>query len=399
MNENYLHFLWKTKRLPFHKLKTSDNLEIGIKHVGFHNTNESGPDFINGKIILDGLEWCGNIELHVKSSDWYLHKHQYDLAYNNVILHVVYEHDRDIHINNTIIPTIELKEHIDWNHFECFQKFSMNNSEINCSKSLPNVNRIYIESMIERSIVDRLNRKIFFLNQDVIVKEPSEVLYFLLARAFGTKVNQLPFEELTYRLPLSLVKKLKSKEQVGLIILTSGISPTDNEYCPKKKLKQSNRVSSQSWKRKGLRPQSFPEVRVMQFAVLVSQFDFNMLHFMKSSTDLRSFILSLFDRVSKEMDTKMHLSKQLVDLIIINCIVPFLWWYGDSISDSEMKEKAFEILQITSAEKNTIIKTWNSYNIKAKSAYESQALIELYNEHCSKNKCLSCEIGVQILKA
>lgn len=399
MNENYLHFLWKTKRLPFHALKTSDNIEIGIKHVGFHNTNESGPDFINGKIILDGLEWCGNIELHVKSSDWYLHKHQNDLAYNNVILHVVYEHDCDIEINNSVIPTIELKEYIDWNHFECFQKFSMNNSEINCAKSLPSVNQIYIESMIERSIVDRLNRKIFFLNRDLLVKEPSEVLYFLLARAFGTKVNQLPFEELTYRLPLSLVKKLKRKEQVSLIILTSGISPMKSENYSKSKSKEYNCVSGQSWKRKGLRPQSFPEVRVMQFALLVSQFDFNMLHFMKSSIDLRSFIESLFHTVSRLAESKWHFSKQLVDLIIINCIVPFLWWYGDSISDSEMKEKAIEILQITSAEKNAIIKTWNSYSIKAKSAYESQALIELYNEHCSKNKCLSCEIGVQILKA
>ena len=84
MNENYLHFIWKTKRLPFHLIKTTAQKDILIKHVGYHNTNESGPDFMNGKILYEGLEWCGNIELHVKSSDWYVHKHQKDLAYNNV---------------------------------------------------------------------------------------------------------------------------------------------------------------------------------------------------------------------------------------------------------------------------------------------------------------------------
>ena len=391
MNENYLHFLWKTKRLPFHIIKTCCNQEIIIKHVGFHNTHESGPDFLNGKIMIDGLEWCGNIELHVKSSDWYLHKHQYDLAYNNVILHVVYENDRDVIINGSKVPTIELKPFIDWNHFDCFQRFGAGHDKINCAKSLPMVNRIYIESMIERAIVDRLNRKVFFLYHNELASEPQQVLYLLLARAFGGKVNQLPFEEMTNRLPISLLKRMSYREQYDVLIATSNVFDRNDSSI------KENRVAREAWKRKGLRPPSFPEIRVKQFSELVRYFDFNLIHFMKSTTDLNDIFDALFNEVSKKLTKEFHFSCSFVDLIKINCLVPFLWWYGEYLSDSSLKEKSLELLQLISAEKNTIVTEWTKLGISPKTAYESQALIELFNEHCSKNKCLSCEIGVKVL--
>lgn len=398
MNENYLHFLWKSKRLPFHLLKTTNNQTIEIRHVGFHNSNESGPDFSNGRIILDGLEWCGNIELHIKSSDWYVHKHQNDLAYNNVILHVVYEHDCEVHIQGASIPTIELKSHIDWPHFDSFNKFITNKGEINCSKSLSSINSIYIESMIERALIDRLNRKSYYFNSEIEVVDPKEYLYFLTAKAFGAKVNTLPFEELAIRLPLAKIKKRNTKDQMRLILEVSGVDEFQALSIASNNSIASNKVEHFAWKRKGLRPPSFPEIKVKQFALLVSEFDFEMIHFLKNANDLYKFISELFNSISLANDKKYKFSTNTIDLFVINCIVPFLWWLGETKFNNGIKEKALDLLKLIKSEKNYIIDEWRRYGLLSNSAYTSQALIELYNEHCTYNKCLSCEIGVNVLK-
>lgn len=126
MNEHYLHFLWKNKRLPLHRLRTIDGEKIEILHVGFYNP-DSGPDFFNGQIRINEVKHSGNIEMHVKASDWNQHGHQHDPAYSNVILHVVYEHDQLIFIEGIPIPTVELKAFIDWKHYDWFNQYYQKN--------------------------------------------------------------------------------------------------------------------------------------------------------------------------------------------------------------------------------------------------------------------------------
>lgn len=401
MNENYLQFLWKVKRLPFHQIKTTSNQIVEILHVGTHNLNESGPDFLNGKIRINGIEWCGNIEVHIKSSDWYKHNHQLDPAYSNVILHVVYEHDTEIMMSGEQLPTIELKNHIDQEHFERWNNFASWSNEINCRKSLPEIEAIYLESMMQRAITDRLKRKVFFIQQDHGHLEEGEMLYYLVARAFGAKVNQLPFEELAARLPLKILQMFKPKDKQRLIEYTSGLVSSTADLQQSKVWVQANRhykignVSSQSWKRKGMHAASRPEKRIAQFILFVQKFDFN-VQFLYQSTDE---IIQTFHKLIGISDQRNELkfSKGLIDTLIINCIVPFLWWMSEKDENDSFQEKALELLNVLPAENNSITRKWMQLGIKLKSAYESQALIEIYNEHCSKNKCLSCEIGVKVL--
>ena len=120
MNEKYLHFLWKMKRLPFPKLSLFDKKEFTILDFGTHNEFESGPDFQDASILYDDLKLFGSIELHINASDWYKHKHHLDKAYNNVILHVVFNNDKEVVQNGRIIPTIELKTHVDPKHYAKF---------------------------------------------------------------------------------------------------------------------------------------------------------------------------------------------------------------------------------------------------------------------------------------
>ena len=98
MQEDFLHYIWKHKAFDTSELKTSKNKVVDILQLGQHNRN-AGPDFFNAQLIIDGQLWAGNVEIHIKASDWYVHHHETDKAYDNVILHVVWEDDSEIFRN------------------------------------------------------------------------------------------------------------------------------------------------------------------------------------------------------------------------------------------------------------------------------------------------------------
>src|SRR5699024_5350100 len=110
MKEDFLHFVWKYKKFDFFNARSSAGEVIQIFQTGQHNQTQAGPDFFNARIKIDDQLWAGNVEIHLKSSDWYAHHHETDAAYDNVILHVVWIHDVEIYRrDNSEIPTLELK--------------------------------------------------------------------------------------------------------------------------------------------------------------------------------------------------------------------------------------------------------------------------------------------------
>ena len=400
MTENYLHFIWKIKRLPFHRMRTTAGTSVLILDVGIHNPSESGPDFFNGRIVLDGIEWCGNIEMHVKSSDWYKHGHHNDKAYDTVVLHVVFEHDAVVYVDGKELPTIELKEFIDANHYGKWQVFAQSVSQINCNFALREMDRVYLESMMSRSLIDRLNRKMFVLDRDLTQRDPAEVLYFLLAGAFGAKVNSVPFEELTHRLPLAVLRRFRAAHQRELIYAVSGLMTAEGHTLKKaRKLMSIEPMDQHVWKRKGLRPQGKPEVRLLQFADLVTRFDFEVSIAYLAPSELYTYLWAVVEGCNAGMETPFQLSKPFFELLVVNCVVPFLWWLGNKRNDSGIQQRAIDLLLLIAPEKNFILKKWEECGIKPKNGYESQALIELYNEHCTKHRCLNCAVGVKIVNS
>lgn len=401
MNEDYLQFIWKMKRLPFHLMTTTHQQEIAIHSTGIHNLTESGPDFYNGSIRFNGINWFGNIEIHVKSSDWYKHNHHKDEAYSNVILHVVYENDCDVMIHNEKIPTIELKNFIDWKHYENWKHFLNKQHQINCSSQISKVDVIYLESMMEKVMLDRMSRKTNFISSNLNVVEPNQLLYLLIARAFGTKVNQLPFEELVTRLPIHLLKRYSKEKQISLIHWTSGLTShpsfgvLPNQWVQLNNHYKIGSVASHSWKSKGLRPASKPENRIAQFSAFIAQLDIALLMEYLPSEKVVEYIFSTVESINNNL--KHKLSPAFTELIIINSIVPFLWWYGNHQQNSSYQELAFELLTTLKPEKNKMIDQWKKSGVSPKNAFESQALMELYNEFCLNNKCLSCTIGIRVL--
>lgn len=412
MKEDYLHQIWNKKRLPFHRMKLTDGKSIIVKSTGSYNL-DSGPDFFNGEVLIDEISWVGNIEIHVKSSDWYLHKHQFDAAYENVILHVVYEYDKDVFINGRIVPTLELKNFIQDEHYQYHLINTTATSEFVCSKSILNLDPIYLELMKEKAIFQRLDRKIepFITNLNSEINY-SQILYEMLGQSFGMKLNALPFQELTKRIPLRILKRESIEYTNSLIFGVSGFinNLEFDDLSGWKFLKEKhllNSMPSFEWKRKGVRPVGFPLQRLTQFVEVVKRFDFNLIFLNLEVSKMISFFYDILD-ISDISDisvinehaknSKLKMSNSIKDLIIINCFVPFLWWFGKIKSEELFFEKALDVLSLISPEKNRITKKWNQLGVETKKAYDSQALLEIYNEFCFKKKCLSCTIGNKILK-
>lgn len=363
MNEHYLHFIWNKKRLPFHQIKTTQQEPIEILDVGKYNTLESGPDFSMAKVRIDGLVWVGSVEFHVKSSDWYKHKHDRDTAYNNVILHVVYLHDSDVTINERTIPVVELKNHIDEEHYLNYKRINLENKKyFSCESLFNHKYHIEIEKMKISAIQNRLLSRTLesFLSH---LNSESSILLKLAANAFGTAVNGQPFEHFINSYTLNEIKNIDEKKKNEIL----------TEFY---------------WKQKGLF--SNPEKRLNQFIEFVKTFDFE-FHFWELPA---SMIFLYFEQLFKK--AKIN-SKFLLNNFLINCIVRFLFWKGKKSEKSELKKKAIRLLALIPKEANNITRKWEEIGVQSKNAYDSQALLEIYKQFCIKKECLNCNVGKKIL--
>lgn len=420
MNENYLHFLWKNKLLPLRDLNTIDGKKVEILHVGIHNL-DSGPDFFNGKILLDQLTHSGNIEMHVKSSDWNLHGHQLDPAYSNVILHVVYEHDQLIFIEGVPIPTVELKKMIDWNHYQWFNNYYKGSTSILCQSFLKELPKLLILDQIERSFFQRMNRKMMELENYYQAGKRSfkEVLFHAISKAFGMKVNQLPFQELAIGIPFNPFIQANQKQKMAIAFGVGGFLEENKTIAYYEELKkewdyQRHKLHLQprnrhSWKFKGCRPGGFPTQRLAQFATFAHEMNWdsdiwslpaNQLLRMIQATLMKpphTYWLTHFD-FGKEKSTASNLSVGSANSILINSVVPFLWWLAHRLNTDSYRTKAIELLEMLPPEKNEKINAWKNAGVIPVNALESQGLIELSNEFCLKKACLKCVIGNRVLK-
>ncbi len=406
MQENYLHFLWKNKRLPFHKLKTTDNNDLLILDVGTYNPN-SGPDFFNGKIQIEGVKFNGNIEMHINASDWNAHGHQYDKAYNNVILHVVYKFDELIYIEGAPLPTVEIESMIDWEHYEKFIAFNKTSFQLPCSSMLQTVPETVFWSQINESLSLRLERKI----QDItsFSDNPLHAFFLCFAKAFGMHVNSAPFEELSNRLPIDRVLKSNIVAKVAMLLGVSGLlqhkqcqsidSQIFQEWEYQKSRLNLSPCKLESWKFKGNRPQGFPTIRIIQFANFLEQINFHEVNWsLPASKLLLGFQQALL--VQPIYDAGMYvssISKETANTILTNAMPNYLSWLAQKTQIQMYKNTAVELLELLPPEKNSIIDFWKKHSVIPRNAANTQGLLEQLTAFCNQKKCLSCKIGCAIM--
>lgn len=416
MIEEFLHYIWKY-RLAYYP--EYDHIEVF--HPGFYNT-DSGPDFFNAKIRIDETLWSGNVEMHILSSDWNRHGHQHDKAYDNVILHVVYQHDEDVrNSKGIIIPVLELKGKFDENMYTRYRYMLSNQDRIPCEKLIGDIDMKKVSLWLDRMMTERLEKKSAAIRQ-LLVKNGNnteETFYQLIARSFGSRVNALSFELMAKSLPLQYLAKHKSNllQIEALIFGQAGMLENDfsDEYPLKLKKEYQYLRKKLSlipmdpgiWKFLRLRPYNFPTVRLAQLAMLVYNSSALLSKLIDAAEHQNIYQLLtvtassywddhfLFDKKTKGIVKK--LSNNAVNLIIINALVPFMFVYGSHLGKHEISEKALTLLEKIPRERNTVTEFWNKLGFMTENAYTTQALLELKTSYCDLKKCLSCSIGNMIL--
>ena len=234
MKEELLHHIWKTKRIDFSDLKTTEGEIIKIQNFGVHNHN-AGPDFLEAKATIGTTQWVGHIEIHINASDWIQHKHQKDKAYNNVILHVVYNNDKTIvNENGETIPTLEIKDRIPDNYIGDYTKLVSSLNWIPCANQIKQINKDRIPFFLERLLVNRLLRKEDRIKAQLALTKNNweEVLYKTLLKYFGLKVNGEAFESLTEVLSHGTLIKLGESvfQKESVLLGQAGLLTAKDDY-------------------------------------------------------------------------------------------------------------------------------------------------------------------------
>ena len=423
MLEDFLHFTWRTRRFDLKNLISCQGESVQIQQFGILNTN-AGPDFLQAKIKIGDTLWAGHVEMHLKSSDWYKHKHQDDRAYDNVILHVVFDHDQEV-IRSTgeKIPTIELKSRIDKGIEHKYIHLIKNEKKIPCQGQFLEVENVIKHSVLDRLLVERLEKRTVFIKEELKAnyQDWESTLYSLLAAVFGLRVNKDAFHSLSRSLPLKLLLKHRDKlnQLEALLFGQAGLLEKDFEDDYPNQLKRDylhyqekyklTPIPFTMWKFMRMRPANFPTIRITQFAQFIYQTEsiFSKILAAENATEIRNLFSVkvagywkthyVFDKESKA--TEKRLGKNFIDLIIINAIAPFLFVYSKAKDDYRYFDKAIKLLESTKAEKNTITKQWEEIGLELDSAADSQAALELYQCYCLKKRCASCGIGAALLKS
>ena len=420
MREDLISFLWKFQHFNKKELMTTKSEKLEIITVGQENTNE-GPDFFNGQVVIDNQKWAGTIELHVNASDWYVHGHEKDTNYDNVILHVVWENNVPIYRrDNTQLPTLELKNNVEKVIIQNYNKlFSKSRKWINCEDSITTVNDFIRDNWLERLYIERLEQKSIFILE--LLEESKNdwetVLFKLMLKNFGLKVNGDAFFALSNTIDFSIVRKEQaSLESIeALLFGSAGLLDTvveDAYYEALQeefnylKIKHKLSISPMPVNFFRLRPTNFPTIRLAQFANLYYEHQtlFSKLMNIKDLENIydkfkisaSEFWNTHYTFEANSKNNKKKITKAFIDLLLINTIIPLKFVYQNYIGKPD-NESIIKMMSEIKSEKNSIIDKFSNLNMTSDSSFSSQALLQLKNEYCSKQKCLQCAIGNQIV--
>ncbi len=423
MQEAFLYYLWKNRLFESTELNTVNNEKIEIINPGQRN-DDSGPDFFNARIRIDGFLWAGNVEIHVKSSDWFKHGHTKDRAFDTVILHVVYIADVAIkRADGNTIPTIELRGKYDENRWQHYLDLMHGASKwVPCEKNFLDVPEIIRHQWFDRLLVERLEERTKSIKELFIQTKHNweESFYRHLSRSFGFRVNSIPFEILSSSLPLATIGRHKNQliQIEAFLYGTAGfLGGIPDDYYTKE-LKKEYRLlqikfglkpmSVHLWKFGRLRPGNFPTIRIAQLASLLYHHE----QLFDSVIHVNGFaeLIEMLDvtaspywsrhysfEASSEFSEK-NLGRSSIESLIINSIAPFTFFYGQYHQQDHLVQKSLVWLEKCKSENNLILRGWEQIGLKVKDAAGSQALLHQKKMYCDFKKCVNCGIGNYLLQ-
>lgn len=422
MNEDFLQFVWHTRRFDQQQLTTTEGASVQVLNPGTWNKHD-GPDFLDARIKIGETLWAGHVEMHTKASEWLRHNHQNDPAFDNVILHVVFEEDEPVRTSTgSRIPGLELKNRIPDKLWTRYLQWQHGQHWIPCQTMIDQVGDLHRSMWLDRLLVERLQAKTSQIGERLAANgnDWEETFYQFLARNFGLTANAGVFEELAVSIPQRILARHKDQllQLEALLFGQSGLlhdAPEEeytrqlrSEYEFLRKKYKLTPLPATRWKWGRLHPGNFPTVRLAQFARLVQQSAhlFSKILEVEEQADVEALFSVELDGYWKTHFTfgkpvekgPKRLGPDTIRLLTINSIAPFLFYYGSTMGEEVYKDKALHLLEQLPPEKNHLIKGWEALGWKAANAFETQALLHLKKNYCDQRQCLHCAIGAELLK-
>ncbi len=424
--EKLLQHIWKHRILPLPPLRTTDGAELDVLDAGLQNQH-AGPDFFNAKVRIGHTVWAGNVEVHLKSSDWYRHGHDRDEAYNNVILHVASVVDCPVTTaSGKSLPQFQLD--IPANLYAGYEELIKTEEYPRCYRLIPRISAFTAHSWMDTMLSERLQERsstiMAWLEQSG--GDWERALFTTLARSFGFGLNSDAFEAWAKLIPLDKIAKHRDELfQIEAIFLgTAGLLPdaeSADEYGQKlvKEYAYQRHLFSlpepmrkAQWKYLRLRPQNFPHIRLAELAWMYYNRQVGMsvlLDCLKAADPLRALYDMFSASTSDYWNThimmgrrvgnrKLTLSRASKQLLIVNTAVPVLFTHANCRGDEALKERLYDIMHSLPAENNRILRIWKECGLDVGTAADSQALIQLKRRYCDRSDCLRCRFGYEYLK-
>lgn len=401
--ERLLHYIWKHRILPLRTLFTTDGREVEVLDPGLQNQNQ-GPDFFNAKVRIGGNVWAGNVEVHVRSSDWFRHGHESDPAYNNTILHVVKHADGEVTTQDGHVPPqveLAVPGYVEENYHE----LCLTEDYPRCHRVVPYIPPLKVHAWMDALLAERIRERAARLTAmvDGMNGDWERATFVTLCRGFGFGLNGDTFEKWACSIPMGAAGKHRDDllqvealflGMAGLLDTGSGLPDAGTERRKREfaflahKFSLTPAMDSSDWKYLRTRPRNFPHVRIRQIAMLYHKGIMRMSSLIEAP-DIGHLDMALAGG---------GISAGSRRLLMINTIVPLLYAYGATHADEDMMQRALSLPEQIPAEDNHILRLWKQCGLTVGTAADSQALIQLKREYCDRKDCLRCRFAYEYLK-
>jgi len=436
IEESLVAQIWRRQLIKKEALLTAGGKRVEVLYPG-RESNDSGPDFCDALIAIEGKLLRGDIELHVAPQEWQAHGHHKDPSYNGVILHVVMwggQEDSLLH-NGERVPILALSPYLIGSLEELRRAVQLSLSpDEPCYKALEQRGQAWVADLLDKAGEERFYSKVERFKTRLATREAGQVLYEGLMRALGYAKNKKPFEELAQSLPLSVLRGFDTRGDIGqiqaLMLGTAGLLPGQRgkrngdagEWVGRLEQIWSSfgikeTMNGLDWRFFRVRPGNFPTRRIAAASYLLSSYGGGLLEDMLSLVSQsplskiqkeleRSLVVRVGGYWASHFDFGIEarwnpslLGRGRAREIVVNILLPFFFAWAEKFSQPWLRDRAVELYRnhpqlgenwVTRYMEGRI---FGEYELKANSACRQQGLIHLYKTFCVERRCRECPLG------
>ncbi|MGA8849029.1 MAG: DUF2851 family protein [Dehalococcoidia bacterium] len=410
------------------ELPSAEDELVSVIYPGRTN-GDNGPDFRDAVIVNKSHLTKGDVEVHVKSSDWYSHEHHADAAYNNVILHVVMWHDRNsatLLQSGKPVPVLCLAKAL--RHQAYLLPY-----QLPCFQILEHVDRQTLEKLLNTAGEERFKQKSMHFQAELKQEESGQALFRGMMRALGYAKNTKPFEELADRMPLNSIESREGLTlKQALLVGTAGLLPSQRwqgKFAKEKEVQELEQIwqsagkkvktmRESDWNLSHIYPNNSPVRRIVAQSYLLERYGEGKLlagilqlvkeaplpkghHMMETGLTVAGdgYWQDHFD-FDLRSKTKISalLGNSKAGEIIVNVILPFAFSWGKMANEPELMKKAMELYNSYPklAENEITRHMENQFCLEEPSdftACHQQGLIHIFRNYCREGRCTKCPLA------